>query len=471
MTSRRLVAVRAIRSVAGFVAATSLVQCTFDAPPGPRALDVRAIQPVFAKSASVPAVASVNPSYGDQGTTIDVQILGNGFSNGASVSWLLNGVADDHVHTNSAKFVSSTEIDANITIASDATIAAWDVQVALIGGKNGVGSEAFVVTTAQVLANVSATMIGGTNDLLEVGGFGNHAFVIDDALRYVDLGPGQVWGLEPRGSTAVGSDGKGFPTAWSRQPDGSWVSTRLPPAPSSIGGNARSAAYAPDGSLLVAGFDATGSTSHSLNRPVVWRRATGTWTVPMIYTLPPGTSVGTGNAVNGLGQMVGNIDASNIGAVWDSPTTPTRLDGLPNAINSTGTLIVGQRYTGTGGSEAVYWWRDPVSLAWHTTGVVLPSISGAVCGPGAARGLNDAGVVVGKSCNAVGDMQATVWMLDLSTGVPILIGSALALPGIGRPNLPSGSESAAVGINSTPPYFVAGSAFSNQSYPVRWMLR
>jgi len=50
MTSRRLVAVRAIRSVAGFVAATSLVQCTFDAPPGPRALDVRAIQPVFAKN-------------------------------------------------------------------------------------------------------------------------------------------------------------------------------------------------------------------------------------------------------------------------------------------------------------------------------------------------------------------------------------------------------------------------------------
>jgi hypothetical protein len=168
--------------------------------------------------------------------------------------------------------------------------------------------------------------------------------------------------------------------------------------------------------------------------------------------------------------MVGNIDASNVGAVWDSPTNPIRLDGLPNAINSAGTFIVGQRY-GAGASVPVYWWRDPVTQAWHTTGVALPSISGAVCGPGAARGLNDAGVVVGKSCNAVGDMQATVWTLDLSGGVPVLVGSALALPGLGKPNLPSGQESVAVGVNSTPPYFVVGSAFSNQILAVRWMLR
>jgi hypothetical protein len=359
-------------------------------------------------------------------------------------------------------------VDANITIAPDATIAFWDVQVALIGGKNGIGSDAFEVTTAQVLATVpgGVTNMGGTNDLLEVGGFGNHAFVIDDALRYIDLGTGQVWGLEPHGSTALGQDGAGFPTAWTRQPDGSWTSTRLPPAPNSIGGNARGAAYAPDGSLLVSGFDATGHPNNPLNRPVVWRRVGGTWTAPTIYTLPSGTSFGSGYAVNRLGQMVGNIDASNIGAVWDSPTNPLRLDGLPNAINSAGTFIVGQRY-GVGASVPVYWWRDPVTQAWHTTGVALPSISGAVCGPGTARGLNDAGVVVGKSCNAAGDMQATVWTLDLSSGVPVLIGSALALPGLG-PNSPSHDVSVAVGVNSTPPYFVAGRALGS---PVRWMLR
>jgi uncharacterized membrane protein len=163
--------------------------------------------------------------------------------------------------------------------------------------------------------------------------------------------------------------------------------------------------------------------------------------------------------------VVGNIDASNIGAVWDSPTNPIRLDGLPYAINSAGTLIVGQRY-GVGASVPVYWWRDPVTQAWHTTGVVLPSISGAMCGPGTARGLNDAGVVVGKSCNAVGDMQATVWTLDLSSGVPVLVGSALALPGLGSG--PSSAESVAVGVNSTPPYFVVGMALGS---PVRWMLR
>ena len=98
----------------------------------------------------------------------------------------------------------------------------------------------------------------------------------------------------------------------------------------------------------------------------------------------------------------------------------------------------------------------------------MPEIGGTACGPGTARGLNDAGVVVGKSCNAVGDMQATVWTLDLSSGVPVLVGSALALPGLGKPNAPSNDISVAVGVNSTPPYFVVGRALGS---PVRWMLR
>src|SRR3954465_9964728 len=93
------------------------------------------------------AVTSATPAFGDQGTTVDVHIHGSGFAAGAAATLLLHGGADAHVKTNSTTFVSSTELVANVTIAPDAPLAFWDVQVAL-GDKNGVGSEAFEITSA-----------------------------------------------------------------------------------------------------------------------------------------------------------------------------------------------------------------------------------------------------------------------------------------------------------------------------------
>lgn len=84
-------------------------------------------------------MTSTTSSFGDQGTTVDVHILG-GFTTGVQATWLLNGVADAHVHTNRTTFISSTKLVANITIASDATVAFWGVQVSLSNGKNGVGA-------------------------------------------------------------------------------------------------------------------------------------------------------------------------------------------------------------------------------------------------------------------------------------------------------------------------------------------
>jgi len=50
-------------------------------------------------------------------------------------------------------FVVAAPPQADKTIASDATLDLWDVQVALAGGKNGVGSELFEVTAAQILGS------------------------------------------------------------------------------------------------------------------------------------------------------------------------------------------------------------------------------------------------------------------------------------------------------------------------------
>ena len=474
MTSRAVASVRAARSVALLAVAFTLIECTAESPSGPTVLSVRAAEPLAAKSSQGLTVSSANPPYGDQGTTIDVQIIGSGFTSGATATWLLNGVANDHVHTNSTRFVNSTEVDANITIAPDATIAFWDVQVALIGGKNGVGSDAFEVTSAQVLASISTKEVAATNDLLEVAGYyGSDAFVVDDASRFIDLGAGQAWGLEPHGSTALGRDGNFFAMAWSRQLDGTWAATSLPRAPNSVESLATSAAYAPDGSLLVGGRDGTAATTRNTspnNRPVVWQRVGTTWMSPVIYAIPAGATFAGARAINGQGQIAGNVDGSGLGAVWDSPTTPVRLDGLPVAINSAGNLLVGTRGSVSSGS-AVYWWRDPVTLAWHTTGVPLPSIAGPSCTSGQAFGLNDSGMIVGQSCNADGMQQATVWTIDFSGSSPVA-SAPQALPGLGAKSNTAGVVSYAAGVNSTAPYVAAGMAYSNgHNYPVRWILR
>jgi hypothetical protein len=426
------------------------------------------------KSPTALAVTSTNPSFGDQGTTIDVHILGTGFTSGAQATWLLHGAADPaHVRTNSTTFVSSTELIANITIASDAQLDFWDVQVALIGGKNGVGSECFEVTSAQVLSSATVETVSQTNDLLQVVGYQADAFVIDEALRFIDLGSGQAWGLDPDGSVVVGRDGNFQATAWVRQPDGSWTAEALPPAPNSVEQNATSAARTASGTLLVAGWDGTPGPKHAqaFNRPVVWQRVGSSWSNPVVYAYPPGAQRAAARTVNGLGQIAGNVDASGVGAVWDDPATPTRLDGLPDAINSSGTLIVGSRVSGNA-SVPVYWSRNAATGRWNTTGVPLPMTAGASCVAGDARGLNDAGVIVGYSCNAAGKNQATVWRLDLSGASPTLVGTPVLLPGLGVKNPTTTELSSAAGVSQTPPYVVAGSALSHpQRVAVRWQLR
>jgi hypothetical protein len=141
----------------------------------------------FGKSPTALAVTSTNPGFGDRGTTIDVHISGNGFTSGAQATWLLHGAADAaHVRTNSTTFVSSTELVANVTIASDAQLDFWDVQIALAGGKNGVGSELFEVTSAQILGSGTTggdAYVYGMSEDRQVSGYaggGGTAFVFAD---------------------------------------------------------------------------------------------------------------------------------------------------------------------------------------------------------------------------------------------------------------------------------------------------
>jgi hypothetical protein len=443
--------------------------------------------PVAGKSATSLAITSVTPPFGDQGTTIDVHVFGSGFTAGAEATWLLHGAADPaHVHTNRTTVVSSTELVANITIAGDATLDFWDVQVALAGGKNGVGSEVFEVTSAQILGSGTnlANVRGMSGDQQVVGytsGNGGIAFVYNDDAGMVSLDLGQAWTIDPLGTLVGGRDANFVATAWVRQSPSIWTAEQLPRLPFSVGGNVLGAARTADGILLVSGFDDSATSKKpnapQFNRPVVWQRVGGTWSTPQRYTLPAGSVKGAAHSINGLGQVAGRVDGGPTGAVWENPTTSTRLDGTPSLINAAGTLIVGEKAIATSGSGPttipVYWWRNPSTGLWDGTAKPLPSLAGASCITGTVRGLNSAGILVGSSCNAAGRTQATVWRLDLSGELPVLVAGPIGLPGLGTgPKSSAPDLSDANSVSEASPFTVAGTALENGTarLAVEWRL-
>ncbi len=115
------------------------------------------IEPSFAKAPSGPTVSSTAPDFSARGTTIDVRVLGSGFDNGTQAAFLRGGIADPKVVTNSTRFVSSSEVVANITVAADAVIDYRDVAVTTSIGKKGIGTQKFQVIEPIVLQIAGAT--------------------------------------------------------------------------------------------------------------------------------------------------------------------------------------------------------------------------------------------------------------------------------------------------------------------------
>ena len=99
------------------------------------------LEPSFARAPSGPTVTAASPDTAVQDTTLDVTVSGTGFDNGSSAEWLLAGVADPRVRTNSTRYVSTKSLVANITIASDAAPAKYDIAVTTSNGKKGIGTE------------------------------------------------------------------------------------------------------------------------------------------------------------------------------------------------------------------------------------------------------------------------------------------------------------------------------------------
>jgi hypothetical protein len=74
-------------------------------------------------------VSATEPARAEQGETLDVHILGEGFVDDAVVSWRRHGSADPLIVVEQVTFVSATELIASILVGAEADVAEYDVVV------------------------------------------------------------------------------------------------------------------------------------------------------------------------------------------------------------------------------------------------------------------------------------------------------------------------------------------------------
>ncbi len=112
-------------------------------------------------------VTSADPPSAEQGTiNLNVAIKGKGFDHSAKAQFFLTGTTNPGgITVNSTKFVSRTELIANIDVAEDAVIDNFDIMVMASRGRTGKGTELFSVTektTGQPTCEVFPLPLGFT---------------------------------------------------------------------------------------------------------------------------------------------------------------------------------------------------------------------------------------------------------------------------------------------------------------------
>jgi alpha-tubulin suppressor-like RCC1 family protein len=112
-----------------------------------------------ASSTSTVTVTSTMPSAAPRDTTLNVQVNGSGFGKGAIASFQRNGIVDSLVRVNSTKFVKSTQVVANLTIAATADTGLYDVAVSNLSGTKGIGTELFAVKVKDPVIALSPTTV------------------------------------------------------------------------------------------------------------------------------------------------------------------------------------------------------------------------------------------------------------------------------------------------------------------------
>jgi hypothetical protein len=412
--------------------------------------------PLFAKGGGTVSVTAADPSFGEQGASgLVVRVLGSGFDAGSRASWERDGAADPKVKVNSTTFVSASELRANIDIAVDAAIDLYDVAVYTTGGRKGIGTERFEVTTAELVGTMESVhaitdaglMVGRNAEL-------NAAFFDPAGGITHDLGVrGVAFDIDQAGQLIAGQGGNLEPVVWTR----SGATWQLMPLPA-LGGRGFGRAVGSDAigaAWVIAGYASEQvSRRESRTRPVKWTRSADGW---VLEVLPQG-SYGRGMAmgVSSLGVVVGHVGDPYRPAVWDPDGALTVLAPLPNSsaadeaweINSAGTIVVG-----TSAKRPVFWTRNPDGT-WNSVPVDLDAPFGVSCGTqDKALDVNSGGIVVGTSCGG-----AYAWIISGR--------SVLARIPLGALGVKAQEPTLANSINDASPARPAGRAFTNRGQVV-----
>ena len=383
--------------------------------------------PGFARAPAGPTVTRTFPKSGEKGRTLDVRVYGTGFASDAQATWALRGIADpSKVRTNSTTFVSSTELIANITIAPDATIDYWDVQVAARCCRTGIGTEMFEVTTAMPVGPGTAFGVNDAGDI--AGAFGAsgstppHAYVVSGGNGSLsDLGWQQARAISEDGLTAVGGIGTSFgqPIAavWTRAVGGAWplAGARLPDPVGMTFTNGRA-----DGVVTLSGGSVTliAGTLTTPRTPVYWESTDGTWASPARpLSLPPQYASSVNSNALAIAATTGDI-GGHVQSEVRGPLVPVLwrraggyvpevlplpagyTSGVVRGISPDGTIMVGNVSVSAKGRDVLapaFWTRaaDGVYTARR-----LPTLTGA---DATVNGVAVYGVtVVGDQVRAVG---------------------------------------------------------------------
>lgn len=323
-------------------------------------------------------VTATDPPYGyegDQNKT--VKITGSGFEPGARAEWQRGGVADRKIQVLETNYISSTQLEATISIDTDAELGFYDVAVNYTGRKGGVGTELFEVTTAFPIAGAARAF--DVNDAGQIAGVDNagQPFVFSQGPGggLEVIGPAGFMGMaiSQDGLTVAGShnlshDGD-LAVVWSKG-DGGWTQASLPQDPAAAGSGADAIGSDPTtgAAHYVAGWEylagGRGKAKYAYLAPRVWvnNGSSGGWTRIALPTGPGGPAGRAGDvATNGV--VVGATNGR--ATVWDPGpggysasvlgASGSRLEG----VNDAGTLVVG-----TDGTTAVYWERPSTTTSW-----------------------------------------------------------------------------------------------------------
>src|ERR1700737_2282384 len=325
-------------------------------------------QNLASATAAAPTVTSTVPSQGARSTTLDVNVNGTGFDNGSTATFPLNGVVDPRVRVNRTRFVSSTQLVANVTIAADAPTVKYDVAVMAASGKKGIGTEMF-----SVVLKAEALVAGDVAYTVNIygGAVGRATVASSCASSYLPI----LWRADgtrvvlPTGTHCAG-------TAWKINSSGA-VSGQL---------------FVPAGTAL-------------------WTpQADGSYTLQDLGPTPAGTLARNTGAFNDAGEILGWYNGAKL--YWRTSATPWTLMSVPSgatdcavarAINGRGEIV--GRCT-VNGVLSPYYWKNhsaiPVALPRPaTTSMIFPAE------------INDAGVIAGYEL--AGSYQAMRWVPSAST--------------------------------------------------------